>query len=87
MTSQSMWHTERAGTGFEKPEVFAEREAEMNQTTDLTLFLNQVALGMIQNEAMQQWLTDDPRTPNNQGFQWDPDLIDQWMREVNLQHP
>ncbi len=59
----------------------------MNQTTDLTLFLNQVALGMIQNEALQQWLTDDPRIFNNQGFQWDPDLIDQWMREVILQHP
>ena len=59
----------------------------MINTTDLNLFLNQVTMGLVQNDVLAQWLTNDNKPIANQGLQWDPDLIDQWMRQVIVQHP
>lgn len=54
------------------------------QNTDLTLFLNQVSLGMVNNEALSQWLKNEkPQTRGTEPV-WNQEAMDVWMSRLIL---
>jgi hypothetical protein len=60
-----------------------ESEATMNMNrTDLTLFLNQVSLGFVNNEALSQWLADEKPATRGREPVWNEEAMDYWMGKL-----
>jgi len=55
--------------------------------SDLTLFLNQVTLGLVENEALAQWLNSENAPARGQQPVWDNASIDWWMQQVMTENP
>ncbi len=52
------------------------------QNTDLTLFLNQITMGMVNNEAMSKWLANEEPVQRGNEPVWQPEAMDYWMKKL-----